>query len=127
MQSPRPGATFPGLLFLRDNQRGVALMAVLAAAILLALTVAGFLIITSSHSSTGSFNIERLRARYASDAGISWAYTQLLADPSFAPGGGPELKFDGEPQTMGVEITVEHNVGGSSSKRIRSKVQHEKF
>ena len=119
------GATLKGRL--APNNHGIALLAVLGAAFLLTLTVAGFIILSSTHATTQHVTIERIRARYASDAGVSWVYTQLLANPSFTPGAGSELNLPGEPQTMSVDVTVRHNLNGTASKKILSKVHYEQL
>lgn len=133
MSDPTPRAAQPWPLchphrrsFITNN-RGLALLAVLGAAFLLTLTVAGFIILASTHATTGRVTIEHVRARYASDAGVSWIYTQLLANPSFTPGSGTELDLPGEPQTMAVDVTVQHDISGSTSKKVQSKVHYDKL
>ena len=116
-----------------DN-RGLALLAVLGVGFLLTLTVAGFLILTSNHASTGRYSIERLKARYAADAGVSWVYAQLVpnSDPAFSAPAATDLRiaYPTGPQDMAVDVVVECSGGGSPpcpNRVIRSRVNYRKF
>ena len=111
-------------ILLTYNHRGLALLSVLGVAVLMSLTVAGLIVLTSTHATTGRLTIERIRARYATDAGIAWAYAQILASPTFTTGAGIDLDLPGEPQRMQVDVNVAP-IGASTSKQIDATVTYQ--
>ena len=112
------------------QERGVVLLAVLGVALLLALTVATLLILSSTHARTGRYQLERLKARYAAESGVAWAYTQLVHNLAFdGQQQNPDLKMkylpaDG-PQDMSVDVTVTPLPG--PVRRIQSRVVYQQW
>ena len=115
------------------TQQGIALFAVLGLGFMLTLTIATFLLLTSTHAKTGRYDIEHLKAMYAADAGASWAYAQLLNDPNFKPPKTPKpsviIKYapNRGPQDMQVDVTITPAPGGTGRKQIRSHVRYQQY
>lgn len=87
------------------NKRGTALGVVLMASIVF--TVSAFAVLTigmSSNQRTELLYGDRIKARYAAEAGVVWTMQKLWQDPTWfsnagytgSPGDPPELDTDGD-------------------------------
>lgn len=65
------------------QQRGAALVAVIATALIASVAVFGALMLAMSHSKSAKLHQDRLVAQYAAEAGVVWAQQQLWDEQAF--------------------------------------------
>ena len=88
---------------MRNNERGAAVLILLViGAIVFAVMAYAVLAMSVSKKDLSHYEEDRMRARYAAEAGMVWAYQRLWADPDYC-------NWDGCPQVIlnGMEVCVE--------------------
>ena len=102
---------------MRMNQRGAALGLVMVMAIVIATAIYGLLMMATSHARQAAFSSAALRARYASDAGMVWAYERLREDPTYCAGVGDAGDLD-PPPIGGLAVDVVITDCGTANPKI---------
>ena len=93
---------------IRKSEQGVVLGMVIIAAIVFSIAAYAMLSVAMSHRQrVKEFDVDRLRARYAAEAGLVWAQEQLWANPAFCGGAPPFNPING----LNVAVAVS-NCGG---------------
>ena len=83
----------------RVAKRGAVLAVVVGVAIVAAIAAYAILLMVLAQGRHARFYRERLRARYAAEAGIVWAQQRLWRDPTYCGSPGP-------PAIEGLAVTV---------------------
>jgi hypothetical protein len=91
------------------NDRGMVLGVVILTAVVFAIVAFGALTVALGGGQRAKqFHHERLRARYAAEAGVVWAMQQLWADPSWfsEAGGPPDFRLDDGTSKVDVDLVI---------------------
>ena len=87
----------------RQGERGAALGMVVMIALATAIGAYTILIASMNQAQQGVGNANRMRARYAAEAGLVWAQQQLWGTPTLSfTSSSPDITIGGR----GIEITV---------------------
>jgi len=94
------------------NERGIALGVVILSAIMFSAAAVAVLQMSMNSSQTSDFHEQRLRARYAAEAGLVWAMQKLWADPSECFPGSPDFTLDSDDNPATPDEKVDISVDG---------------
>lgn len=86
-----------------SNERGVALGAVIIMSVLIAIGAFGVMLVATSRGQTSAMHADRLRAKYAAEAGMVWAMQQLWRDPRWS---SDEDRVNPDVTINGVDVDV---------------------
>ena len=101
------------------NERGIVLgMAIIAAIIFSIAAFAMLMMAMNQRRRIKEFDVDRLRARYAAEAGLVWAQERLWVDPNFCGGPLPTKVND-----LDVTVTVSPPCPGATH-QIKASVTY---
>ncbi len=104
----------------RAEERGIVLGIVIITAVIFSIAALGMLTVAmNQRQRVKVFDVNRLRARYAAEAGVVWAQEQLWENKNYCGAPQPPSPING--LTVTVAVT---NCGANNTHRITARVNY---